>query len=220
MKSLIAGMSPRTAAMIVGIAFIVSVVIVTVVDDFLLANFVVPGDAAALAQDIEANQTLFGFAAFGYLLVLALDVIIGLALYVVLEPAGRNLALLTAGLRLAYAGMLAIGVLALVLQLINVHGFERMKLWGYVLFALHILVLGCSILRSEYIPGALGFVLVIASFTYIFFFIDLQLSETLLLAIMLIMAGAEIALSLWLIFWRKRLPELSKPPTRSSASFS
>ena len=59
MKSLIADLSPSKAAMVVGIAFLTSVFIVTLVDDFLLANFVVPGDTEALAGDIEANGRLF-----------------------------------------------------------------------------------------------------------------------------------------------------------------
>ena len=46
MKNLIADLSTSKAAMVAGIAFITSVIIVTLVYDFLLANFVVPGDAA------------------------------------------------------------------------------------------------------------------------------------------------------------------------------
>ena len=120
MKKFIAHLSPGKAAMVVGIAFITSVFIVTLVDDFLLANFVVPGDTAALARDIDANGRLFGFAVVGYLLVLALDSIIGLALYVVLKPANKNLALLTAVLRLLYACILVSGLFALVFQIIDV----------------------------------------------------------------------------------------------------
>jgi len=96
MKKIIANLSTSKAAMVVGIAFITSIIFVTVVDDFLLANFVVPGDTAALARDIESNGKLFGFAVAGYLIVLVLDSIIGLALYVVLKPSNKNLALLMA----------------------------------------------------------------------------------------------------------------------------
>ena len=80
MKEIIANLSTGKAAMVAGIAFITSVIIVTIIDDFLLPNFVVPGNTEALARDIESNGRLFGFAVIGYLLVLALDSIIGLAL--------------------------------------------------------------------------------------------------------------------------------------------
>ncbi len=175
MKNRILSLSPRKAAMVVGVAFITSVFIVTLVDDFLLANFVVPGDTEALANDIEANERLFGFAVIGYLLVLALDSIIGLALYVVLKPANKNLASLTSVLRLLYAFTLVIGLFALVFQIIDVYGYASIKLFGYMVFALHIFVLGYSVFKSGYIPKSLGILLIFASFTYIVFFVDLHL---------------------------------------------
>jgi len=192
--------------MVVGIAFITSIIIVTIVDDFLLANFVVPGDTAALARDIESNGKLFGFAVVGYLLVLVLDSIIGLALYVVLKPSNKNLALLTATLRLLYAGILVMGLFALVIHVVDVYGYATIKLFGYTFFSLHILVLGYSVFKSGYIPKILGVLLIIASFTYIVFFIDLHLSEILEVIIMLTMAIAEFSLSIWLMVKRSMLP--------------
>lgn len=193
--------------MAVGVAFIASVLIVTLVDDFLLANFVVPGNTEALANDIRANERLFGYAAVGYLLVLALDAIIGVALYLVLKPASKHLATLTAVLRLLYAFTLIIGVSALAFQSIDVYDYASVKLLGYVFFTLHILVLGYSVFKSEYIPKGLGILLVIASFTYMVFFIDFQLPEALGVIVMLTMAIAELALSIWLVVKRNSLPE-------------
>ncbi|WP_273565681.1 DUF4386 domain-containing protein [Maribacter halichondriae] len=207
MKNFITNLSTSKAAMVVGIAFITSVIIVTIVDDFLLANFVVPGDTETLASDIEANGRRFGFAVVGYLLVLALDAIIGLALYVVLKPANKNRASLTAVLRLLYAFTLIIALFALAFQIIDVYGYASIKLLGYVFFALHIFVLGYAVFKSGYIPKSLGVLLVVASFTYIVFFVDLHLPETLGILIMLTMAAAELLLSIWLIVKRNRLPE-------------
>jgi len=207
MKIFISKMSSRKAATVVGVAFIISVVIVTLIDDFLLANFIVPGDTAALARDIETIGKLFGFAIVGYLLVLALDSIIGLALYVVLKPANKNLALLTGVLRLLYACTLTIGLFALAFQIIDVYSYASIKLIGYIFFALHILVLGYSVFKSGYIPKSLGVLLMFASFTYIVFFVDTNLPKTVMMSIMFIMAIAELALCIWLIVKRNRLPE-------------
>jgi len=192
--------------MVVGVAFITSVVVVTLIDDLLLPNFVVPGDTAALARDIEANGKIFGFAVAGYLFVLALDSIIGLALYVVLKPANKNLASLVGALRLLYAFTLVMGLVALVFQIIDVYGYASIKLIGYIFFALHILVLGYSVYNSGYIPKSLGVLLMLASFTYIVFYIDVNLPETLMVGIMMIMGIAELALSIWFIVKRNRLP--------------
>ncbi|MBQ0732723.1 DUF4386 domain-containing protein [Aquimarina celericrescens] len=207
MKNFISNLSSGKAAMVVGVAFITSVLILTLIDDFLLANFVVPGDTAALSADIEAIGKLFGFAVVGYLLVLALDSIIGLALYIVLKPANKNLALLTGVLRLLYAFTLAIGVFALAFYIIDVYSYAFIKLLGYIFFAIHILVLGYSVFKSGYIPKSLGILLIFASLTYIIFFIDTNLSKTIMLSIMSIMAIAELSLSIWLIVKRNGLPE-------------
>ena len=206
MKNSIANLSTSNAALVVGVAFITSVIIVTIVDDFLLANFVVPGDSAALAKDIKANGKLFGFAVVGYLIVLALDSIIGLALYIVLKPSSKNLALITATLRLLYAGILVIGLFALVVRVVDVYGYATIKLFGYLFFSLHIFVLGYSVFKSGYIPKILGVLLIIAAFTYIVFFIDLHLSEVLEVITMLTMAIAELSLSIWLMVKRNTLP--------------
>lgn len=209
MKTNILKVSTSKAALTVGIAFITSVIIVTIVDDLLLSNFVIPGDTAALARDIEANGRLFGFAIAGYLMVLVLDSIIGLALYIVLKPANKNLALITAAFRLLYAFILIIGLLALALRFIDVYGYASLKLVGYIFFALHILVLGYSVFTSGYIPKSLGILLILASFTYILFFVDINLPEALKAITMLTMAIAELSLSIWLIVKRNRLPEIN-----------
>jgi hypothetical protein len=102
-----------------------------------------------------------------------------------------------------------IGLFALALRNIDVYGYASLKLVGYIFFALHILVLGYSVFKSGYIPKSLGILLIIASFTYIVFFVDLNLPEALMTIIMLTMAIAELSLSIWLIVKRKRLPENS-----------
>ena len=209
MKNLIANLSTSKAAMAVGIAFISSIIILTIVDDFLLANFVVPGDTATLARDIESNGKRFGLAVFGYLLVLALDSIIGLALYVVLKPSNNKLALLTATLRLLYVGILVSGLFALVIHVVDVYGFATIKLFGYIFFSLHIFVLGYSVFKSGYIPKFFGVLLIIASFTYIVFFVDIQLPEILEVIIMLTMAISEFILYVWLMVKRNSLPQNS-----------
>ena len=209
MKNSIANLSTSKAAMAVGIAFISSIIILTIVDDFLLANFVVPGDTATLARDIESNSKRFGLAVFGYLLVLALDSIIGLALYVVLKPSNNKLALLTATLRLLYVGILVSGLFALLIHVVDVYGFATIKLFGYIFFSLHIFVLGYSVFKSGYIPKVLGVLLIIASFTYIVFFVDIQLPEILEVIIMLTMAISEFILYVWLMVKRNRLPQNS-----------
>jgi len=140
-------------------------------------------------------------------LLLLVDSIIALALYIVLKPANKKLALLTAVLRLLYAGLLAIGLFCLVFQIIDVYGYASIKIFGYIFFALHLLALGYSVFKSRYIPKSLGILLMVASFTYIVFFVELNLPKTLEVIIMSTMAIAELSLSIWLIVKRKSLPK-------------
>lgn len=207
MKNYIHNVSTSKAGVTVGVAFIISMIIVTLVDDFLLSNFVVPGDIEVLAREIKANHTLFGFAMVGYLMVLVLDAIIALALYIVLRPANKTLAAITSALRLLYAFTVILALFALVFEIINVYGYAFLKRIGYVFFALHIFLLGYSVFKSGYIPKSLGVLLIIASFSYVVFFIDHGLPEALMIAIMLTMAIAELALSIWLIVKRNSLPK-------------
>ncbi len=207
MKKQNLSVSISQAALAVGIAFITSVILVTIVDDFLLPNFVVPGAIEQLVNDIQANERLFGFAVVGYLLVLVLDSVIGLALYVVLKPANKTLALLTSVFRLLYAFILIVGVLALAFQMIDVYGYGSIKLVGYVCFAIHLFVLGVAIFKSGYIPKSLGLLLILAAFTYLTFFVDFKLPEALNVVVMLTMAIAELSLSIWLLVKRNQLPE-------------
>ncbi|MEO1137459.1 MAG: DUF4386 family protein, partial [Pseudomonadota bacterium] len=102
---------------------------------------------------------------------------------------------------------LMIGLFALVFQMIDVYGYAAVKSLGYVFFALHIFILGYSILKSGYIPKTLGILLILASFTYAVFFVDIPLPKIFLVLIMLTMASAELALSIWLIVKRNCLPE-------------
>lgn len=197
--------SLRHAALVVGIAFIISAVLVTVVDDLLLANFVIPGDAAVLANDIAASRERFIVAALVYLSVLLLDSIIGIALLILIRPAGRYMALAVGSLRIAYAITLAIAVTGLMFQLVDAQLFSAIKLIGYLFFAAHIFVLGAAIVKASYLPNFVGVFLLVASVAYGVFFFDIALPEALSLSAMLIIALAELSLSIWLIAARNRL---------------
>lgn len=205
LKSLSSETSLRHAALVVGIAFIISAVLVTVVDDLLLANFVIPGDAVVLANDIAASRERFIVAALVYLSVLLLDSIIGIALLILIRPAGQYMAFAVGGLRIAYAITLAIAVTGLMFQLVDAQLFSAIKLFGYLFFATHIFVLGAAIVKASYLPNFIGVFLLVASVAYGVFFFDIALPEALSLAAMLIMALAELSLSIWLIVARNRL---------------
>ena len=132
---------------------------------FVLSNLILPGDAATKAKNIEANQLLLIIAIASCFIILTLDVVVALILYVVLKPVKKNLALLSSVLRLIFAAIMVISVLVLVLLFLNAYSYG--ELIAYVFFISHLFVLGYIVFKSDYIPGILGFLLIIASFCYV-----------------------------------------------------
>ena len=210
MTKCIACNSPRKATVVFGVSIIAMFVLAIIVDNFILANFIGPGDTAGLAKDIAADQARFGFAVAGYLLILLLDVAIALALYVVLRPVSRILASATSVLRLLYAIIMIIAVFFLVFEFINVYSYGTLKLIGYIFFTLHILFLGYTALKSSFIPKGLGILLIIAFFSYIVLIYGKSIVPEELLPIFVIPAAiAELLLGIWFLWRRNKLPDVS-----------
>ena len=187
---------------------IISAILAFIVDDFILPNFIRPGDTAALAKDIKANEILFSTAAVVYLIILFCDVSIALGLYVIFTPVNKNLAMFIAVLRLLYVIFAVIGILALILQFIDVYSYETIKLIGYIFFACHLFVTGYSVFKSSYIPRIFGIFLIIASFCYITFYVNFP--GRLLLIIMLCMALGEMSLDIWLLLKSAKISKMIK----------
>ena len=207
MTNSIANMSPRKAAIIVGVAIIAMFFLAIAVDNFILSNFIGPGDTATLASNIEASQMRFGLGVAGYLIILMLDAAIALALYVILKPVSKILASLTSFFRLLYTAIMVISVLAVVVQLISVYSYGTIKLIGYMFFTAHIFFLGYTVLKSDYIPKSLGILLIIAFFSYIVLLYGKFLIPEQLLPIFVVPAAiAELLLGIWLLWKRDKLP--------------
>jgi len=216
MKKTITDISQRKAAIVVGIGMIISLILAIFVDDFILPNFIRPGDTAALAKGIKANEMLFGIAVVMYLIILTFDGSIALGLYVIFKPVKKNLASLMAVLRLLYVAFAVVGILALIFQFIDVYSYETIKLIGYVFFACHLFVTGYSVFKSGYIPRILGVLLIVASFCYVIFYVNFLVPEALLLIIMVCMATGEISLDIWLLLKSAKIHEMIEEKMNTS----
>ena len=182
MTNRIANMSQHKAAIVAGTAFIISFFLAIFVGNFILPNFINPGDTAVLANDIKTNERLFNIAVIVYLIILALDATIAVALYIVLKPANRILASLSGLFRLLYTATMLFSVLALAFQFIDVYRYGTLKLWfGYIFFTCHIFITGYAVFKSGYIPRVFGVLLIIVSFCYVMaFYLRLPIPEAIL----------------------------------------
>ncbi|MGE5213907.1 MAG: DUF4386 domain-containing protein [Nitrospirota bacterium] len=95
--------SQRRAARIAGVTGLLAVVIVVFGNYVLLSPLIVPRDAAETARNIMAHQTQVRIALICFLLYSANVVVLLAALYVILRPVDRILALIGALFRLVFA---------------------------------------------------------------------------------------------------------------------
>lgn len=177
--------SQRTAAKVAGWSGLFTFAIVVFGNYVLLNPLVVPGDAAATAQNIMAHQTQLRITVVCFL-TYSLGVFVLLsALYVILKPINQGLALIGALFRLAFAlvWLLAplnlLGALRLLSNASYLQVFEPDRLQamarlhlganfdayyvGLPFFGLAATVCAYLWLRSNYIPKGLSIFGVIAS---------------------------------------------------------
>jgi len=95
--------SQRTAAKVAGIAGLFTMAIVVFANYGLLNPLIVPGNAAETARNIVAHERAFRVAVICFLLYSAGVVVLLAALYVILKPLNRGLALAGALFRLVFA---------------------------------------------------------------------------------------------------------------------
>src|SRR5256885_14471844 len=95
--------SQRTAAKVAGWSGLITFAIVVFGNYVLLNPLVVPGDAAATAQNVVAHQTQFRITVVCFLTYSLGVVVLLSALYVILKPLNPGLALVGALSRLVFA---------------------------------------------------------------------------------------------------------------------
>jgi hypothetical protein len=97
--------SQRKAARVVGFTFLFAMVIVVLANYGINFRLVVPGNAVDTARNIMAHETLFRLNIACNLIYVVNVLVLLSALYVLLKPVNRNLALVAAFCRLVYALM-------------------------------------------------------------------------------------------------------------------
>jgi hypothetical protein len=110
--------SQRKAAKVVGLAYLLAVPLAVFAEFYVSGRLIDYDDAAATAANIVANERLFRLGIASNLAVFALDVVLIVALYAVLRPINRNLALLATLWRVVETAFL-VGVTARDLDIVR-----------------------------------------------------------------------------------------------------
>lgn len=150
---------------------------------------VVPGDAAATAQNVAANESLFRWGMAGEATIFIIEIVLAAVLYALLRPVSRSLSLGASLARAAEGVVMAAGNLfTSVLTLVAVGGAGYLAVfspeqrdalalffqdandyvvltWGFF-FALSLVLTGWLVYRSGFLPKIPGVLLVLAGVGY------------------------------------------------------
>jgi hypothetical protein len=175
----------RTAAKVAGFSGLFSMTVVVFANYGLLNPLIVPGNATETARNIVAHETQFRVAIICFLIYSASVIVLLAALYVILKPANRGLALVGALFRLVFAllwlltTLNMLGALRLLGSATYLQVFEADRLQalarlhiganfddyyvGLPFFGLAATVCACLWFKSNYIPKGLAAFGVISS---------------------------------------------------------
>ena len=237
------GNAQRTAAKVAGWSGLLTFAIVVLGNYVLLNPLVVPGDAAATAQNVVAHQTQLRITVACFLTYSLGVVVLLTALYVILKPVNPGLALVGALFRLVFALLWLVSPLNLlamlrllsnanylqVFELDRLQAMARLHLGatfddyyvGLPFFGLAATVCAYLWLKSNYIPKGLAIFGVISSawcvlcaFVFLIFPHFNEIVNDYLFDSP--MAIFELILSFWLLF--KGLKPVEPNPTQASAA--
>jgi Domain of unknown function (DUF4386) len=197
------------------------------------STLVISGDAAKTASNIMANEQLYRIGIANNIVTFAIDVVLIWALYVLLKPVNRNLALLAVFFRLVETTIACVAIIDSYVAMQFVSDADHLKAFDtnqiQALSILHdtyaltfvvvaiFLGLGSTIFnyllfKSQYIPKALAawgifasLLLLMSQFAIIIF---PAVEKTIIPACYGPIALDEIALGFWLLFKGANIPKL------------
>lgn len=224
----------RTAATVIGIIYPIQMATGIFGEVFARGRLVVRGDPARTAENIVASEQLFRVSIVTDLITYILVMVLTWALYVLLRPVNRHLALLAAFFRLSELAVLCIATVNSLVILRLLSGAEYLKsfeagqlqslamlayhtqgqgmLVGFVLLGFGSAIFAYLLLKSGYVPKALpmlgifGALLLALGTMAIFIFPVLGRAG---MAYMMPMGLYEVSVGLWLLF--KGLPSSPAP---------
>src|SRR5436305_1591843 len=231
------GSSPRQLARMAGALYLINIVLGAFATAIVPAIVVVSGDAAATAHNIQTHELLYRLGLVAHLVVTVTNVPLALIFYELFKVVNRRLALLDAFFILVATAVEAAGLLNQFVPLVLLGSGPyssalpaaqlqalaympgQLSAIGYditaVFFGFYALCISYLILRSTFLPGAIGVLMAIDGLAYLVYsFADLLapgFAAHLVPWIQLPALFGEGSLCLWLLVagvdavrWRER----------------
>ncbi|NJD54012.1 MAG: DUF4386 domain-containing protein [Candidatus Methanoperedens sp.] len=219
--------SQRKAAKVAGLMFLFIVIGWTLNWTLIDSKLIVAGNVTATVNNIMANELLFRIGITNQLIFSISGVVLALALYIILKPVNKNLALLALFLKLTEAILGAVIALGSFIALLILNGqasltaFEQEYIQALVglflngrisisaipmvFLGLNLMVFFYLLLKSKYIPGILAS-FGILSYALIFMYALITILSPNYAAIMIIQIISwapsvifELIIGLWLL---------------------
>ena len=201
----------RTAALTAGLALLIMVIAAPFAELFVFPRLIVPENAAETAKNILANQTLFRAALIAYLITFICDLVAAwcrLVYTVIAVVAFLNLVTVIRLLN-ASNSLTVFDSVQFPAQLMSLlEAFRSSWYFGLLFFGLHLGLLGYLVLRSSYIPGILGGLLIIAGLGYLTNAIKPVLFPNIDTDFAQFTFYGELVFMLWLLIKGSRLKEI------------
>lgn len=189
MNGISAPWAPRMLARWIGILILISLVFGGFGEMYVSGHLVVPGDAGATARNIVAHETLFRLGYAAYVVEGLCDAALTGLLYLLLRPAGRELALIALLLRIVstaafaaaesfyYAALPILGgagyLKAFAPAQVDALALLSLKLYGgagvvpTLFYGVAWILLGRLIFVSGYLPKWLGALLMLGGLSFV-----------------------------------------------------
>lgn len=223
----IGGMLMKKMAGITGIAFLLALIVPVLSTVFVYSRLTVPGNSAAIANNIMENEFLFRIGIASDLIVVITGIVLVLALYTILKTVNRNLALLALSLKLVEGVLITVIVLGNYFALLILTGqtsltaveLEHIRALAglfltmrFSLFAIPMIFTGLGFMvffslfyRSNYIPKILsGFGILSYALIFLYALITIFLPDYASILIIQVICWApscifELIIGLWLL---------------------
>ena len=232
MKSTFADLSQRKAVTILRILFPIWLVVGLFGIMYVPTTLIVPGDAAATANNLMANELLFNLGILSSLITQLIHIVFVLVLYELFKSVSKNQAALIVVLGLvgvpiamlnALNQVAALSVLsgadylavftadqsqALMMFFLNLNEqgiFIASIFWGLWLFPI-----GTLTYESRYFPRIFGHLMILAGFGYLLGSLARLLlpnAETIFFQVMDVLTYGEVVFWLWVLVRGAKLPE-------------
>ena len=189
MQSSIVDATQQKTARITGVSYLIIIIAGILAEFFVRTSLIVPGDAAATASKILGSESLFRFSIAGDIVMVGADLVVAVALYVLLKPVNRHLALLAAFFRLVMDAVLSVNLLNLLAALMLVNGGGDLAVFGtdqlnaaalsfldahslgysiaLIPFGMGTLLVGYLLYKSRYVPRAIAILMSLAAVVYL-----------------------------------------------------